>query len=173
LQELRQDFKRKRLREPKLWFDKYSIDQSDIDTSLACLPVYLSGCSQLWILCGKTYLERLWCLIEIFVFLEMGGQHSALRVRMLGTNTAKGTNGRVSSSSLDEALLDFDPSRARCFTDYDTERLHTVIETTGYSKISALVRDAFLSIDESSMEHSRSIGSRNNTSQYNVPDLLT
>ena len=35
--------------------------------------------------------------------------------------------------------------QARCFTDYDTERLHTVIETSGYARISKLVEDVFMS----------------------------
>merc|ERR1719502_1885445 len=69
--------------EPTLWIDKYCIDQNNIADSLLCLPIFLSGCSALLILCGKTYLQRLWCLIEIFVFLEMGGEHSDLDARVL------------------------------------------------------------------------------------------
>ena len=40
--------------EPRLvWLDKACIDQLDIDTSLACLPVYLAGCRQLLVLAGS------------------------------------------------------------------------------------------------------------------------
>jgi len=39
-----------------------------------CLPVFLAGCKQLYLFCGPTFLERLWCLLEIFVYLEMGGR---------------------------------------------------------------------------------------------------
>merc|ERR1719253_2164497 len=89
LQAWRQEFKLQHQgREPKLWIDKYCIDQSNIADSLQCLPVYLSGCSSLLILCGPTYLDRLWCLIEIFVFLEMGGERSKLDVRLLEASTA-------------------------------------------------------------------------------------
>ena len=66
-------------REPTLWIDKYSIDQSNIENSLAALPVYLAGCSRLVILSGATYLQRLWCIIEMFVFMEMGGDLVAAR----------------------------------------------------------------------------------------------
>ena len=49
------------------------IDQQNIEENLLCLPVWLSGCKQLAIICGPTYLERLWCIMEYFVFVQMGG----------------------------------------------------------------------------------------------------
>ena len=36
------------------------IDQTSIDDSLACLPVFLAGCNQLLVLAGPTYTSRLW-----------------------------------------------------------------------------------------------------------------
>ena len=53
--------------------DKACIDQNDVDSDLRCLPVFLAGCNSLLILAGETYSERLWCLIEVYVFLQMGG----------------------------------------------------------------------------------------------------
>ena len=44
-----------------LWLDKACINQSDIDASLAALPVYLSGCKELLVLVGPSYCSRLWC----------------------------------------------------------------------------------------------------------------
>merc|ERR1711953_384668 len=80
LQEWRNEFKQQNGREPTLWIDKYCIDQKNIDESLACLPVYLSCCKKLLILCGSTYLDRLWCVVELFVFIEMGGELTNLEV---------------------------------------------------------------------------------------------
>merc|ERR1711871_452718 len=88
-------------REPRLWIDKYCIDQTNIDESLQCLPVYLAGSNKLLVLCGKTYLQRLWCLIEIFVFIEMGGQLANLEVHLLSPEireTVKDSPSRSSSS---------------------------------------------------------------------------
>ena len=60
LQEWREEFKSQHHgREPKLWIDKYCIDQNNIEDSLACLPVFLAGCKKLLVLCGETYLQRL------------------------------------------------------------------------------------------------------------------
>ena len=36
------------------------IDQLNIDASLACLPIFLSGCKKLLMLVGSTYVTRLW-----------------------------------------------------------------------------------------------------------------
>ena len=149
LQQWREKFKGEHGREPKLWIDKYCIDQKHIDDSLACLPVYLAGCSKLLILCGSTYLKRLWCLVEIFVFLEMGGERSRLEVHLLGQGTRPSVASFASASSwgMSSARLavgQFDARTARCFTDEDTIRLQKVIEVAGYSKIDQLVRKVFL-----------------------------
>ena len=37
-----------------VWLDKSCIDQLNIDASLSCLPVFLSGCQQLLMLIGPT-----------------------------------------------------------------------------------------------------------------------
>ena len=47
-------------------FDR-CIDQTDIEASLASLPVCLAGCKQLLCLVGETYVSRLWCVMERFV----------------------------------------------------------------------------------------------------------
>jgi len=73
LQQWRADFVARRGREPRLWLDKFCINQDAIHDSLPCLPVFLAGCNSLLLLCGDTYFTRLWCIMEVFVFLEMGG----------------------------------------------------------------------------------------------------
>ena len=143
LQEWREEFKSiNGGREPRLWIDKYCIDQNNIDESLACLPVYLAGCKQLVVLCGATNLERLWCLVEIVVFLEMGGHTANLEVKLLQSK-AHGRHNLRAHSPLEMLLEDFDPRRARCFNAIDTEQLQAVIEVVGYDCISHLVHDAF------------------------------
>ena len=128
LQEWIEGFKKEHGREPSFWIDKYCIDQNSIEESLACLPVFLAGCRKLVVLCGPTYLSRLWCLIEIMVFIEMGGDVNNLEVKLLEQG---------------DFIQTFDPRNARCFSDDDTERLLSIIEVTGYDRISTLVRNVF------------------------------
>jgi len=60
-------------RSPRLWIDKACIDRNDLDASLAYVPIYVSACKVLIVLAGDTYCRRLWCIMEIFCFLAMGG----------------------------------------------------------------------------------------------------
>jgi len=84
LQEWRGRFKTAHGREPLLFVDKYCMDSSDLTTSLMCLPVFLASCNELVILAGETYLLRLWCVVEVFCFLEMGGQADMVQLVPVG-----------------------------------------------------------------------------------------
>ena len=52
--------------------DKACIDQNNIQQSLACLPVFLAGCQTLLVVAGPTYCARLWCVMELFMFVRSG-----------------------------------------------------------------------------------------------------
>ncbi|KAJ1626507.1 hypothetical protein T492DRAFT_878308 [Pavlovales sp. CCMP2436] len=73
--------------------DRLCIDQKAITESLPLLPVYLAGCNSLLILAGPTYTQRLWCwdkrvcLIEIFVWLEIGGDARETVIYLLAEDT--------------------------------------------------------------------------------------
>ena len=62
--------------------DKACIDQNNINQALACLPVFLSGCQTLLIVAGPTYCSRLWCVMEIFTFMRMGGAMERIELRL-------------------------------------------------------------------------------------------
>merc|ERR1711957_712437 len=79
------EFRHEHGRDAKVWIDKFCIDQRNIKDNLRCLPVFLSGCTQLVIAQGSTYLSRLWCVVEIFVFIEMGGMQDDLHLLPLAT----------------------------------------------------------------------------------------
>eukprot|EP00913_Durusdinium_trenchii_P002076 g1918.t1 len=69
-----------RRRAPHIWLDKCCIDQNDIEADLRCLPIFLSGCAELVVFCGPTYLSRLWCVMELFTFVHIGGNVSEINV---------------------------------------------------------------------------------------------
>eukprot|EP00931_Biecheleriopsis_adriatica_P025966 TRINITY_DN15838_c0_g2_i5.p1 TRINITY_DN15838_c0_g2~~TRINITY_DN15838_c0_g2_i5.p1 ORF type:complete len:525 (+),score=44.92 TRINITY_DN15838_c0_g2_i5:69-1577(+) len=132
LQAWREGFKKTYKREPTLWIDRYCIDQNNIEQSLAFLPVYLSGCKRLLILCGETYLKRLWCLMELLVFIEMGADYEHVEVCRL----------RSSMSTMD-SIEEFDPKHARCSVVEDTRHLRAVINVTSSESIIELVKSTF------------------------------
>ena len=71
-------FARENGRQPLIWLDKASIDQTMVHDqqalkqNLACLPVWLGGSQELLMLVGPTYLHRIWCALEVLVFVRMG-----------------------------------------------------------------------------------------------------
>ena len=89
LQEARARFREEHKRDPVIWLDKFCIDQRSIEENLMCLPVFLAGCNQLFILCGETYLERLWCMLELFVFIQMGGRVDDVELFFIAPDGAK------------------------------------------------------------------------------------
>jgi len=48
-------------------------NQSAIEEDLKGLPIFLSGCKELLVLGGPSYLSRLWCVVELFTFVHMRG----------------------------------------------------------------------------------------------------
>ena len=135
LQQWRNEFKRTHLgREPKMWIDKYCIDQNNIVDSLLCLPVYLSGCNKFVALCGETYLSRLWCIIEIFTFIEMKGQENQFTIIC--------PNDRKADWAV--SIEQFQVKDARCFLPEDTDRLQAVIQAgaSGPNGVTSTVKQA-------------------------------
>ena len=110
------------------------IDQTNITKSLACLPIFLAGCRQLLVLAGPTYPTRLWCAMEIFIFIRMGGNHEDMVVKLLDGD-----------SNLINKLRKFDAREARCYEPTDQHVLWAVIESSFGDLIpfNKLVRDIF------------------------------
>ena len=100
-----------------IWLDKACIDQDDIDASLAGLPIFLSGCSKLLVLAGPSYASRLWCVMEVYTFVKMGGLSENMVVKPLGGAEIRG------------ALARFDAKQARCYHEKDRHKLLAVIES--------------------------------------------
>ncbi|KAG8463140.1 hypothetical protein KFE25_011137 [Diacronema lutheri] len=73
LQSYREAFKRgSGGREPTIWLDKACLSPDDLDTQLALLPVFVASCKSFVVLLMPSYLERLWCVVELFVWMHVG-----------------------------------------------------------------------------------------------------
>lgn len=105
--------------DPLLWLDKACISQTDIQGSLAGLPIFLEACQELLVLVGKSYTTRLWCVMELYTFVRMKGGIDRLTVMLLDEE-----------ESLMERLSSFDAGQARCFLAKDREHLMAVIEAS-------------------------------------------
>ena len=50
--------------------DKVCIDQNNIRDGLKVLPVNVMACNKMLVLCGETYVQRLWCAWELFTLFS-------------------------------------------------------------------------------------------------------
>jgi len=112
------------------------------------LPVFLAGCRSVLALVGDTYISRLWCVMELFVFCVTGGEEDQIVWRPLDT-------GGTSSVRIG----DFDVRDARCFLESDTDRLLTTIEASfhGLDRFNDTLRKLL----ERASERSHLISNRN------------
>eukprot|EP00448_Togula_jolla_P020716 CAMPEP_0170582812 /NCGR_PEP_ID=MMETSP0224-20130122/7788_1 /TAXON_ID=285029 /ORGANISM="Togula jolla, Strain CCCM 725" /LENGTH=221 /DNA_ID=CAMNT_0010906071 /DNA_START=50 /DNA_END=715 /DNA_ORIENTATION=- len=110
----RNDFKRKTGREPLVWIDKYCVDQKDIHSALSLLPVYITGCQEHVVLYGRTYLNRLWCVVELAVFAR------TLEIRR---QSFKVLASDISKVDICRGVESFDCRGAKCWNVHDTSRL--------------------------------------------------
>ena len=95
------------------------------------MPVYLSGCQTLLIMAGPTYCSRLWCVMEIFTFLFMGGKLDRIEIHALSASDDAPTSpadGRRGLDDLKHQFATFDAAKAQCFLPKDKHRLLAVVE---------------------------------------------
>lgn len=147
LQRWRAGFVKVHGREPNVWIDKCCVDQRSIENDLPCLPVWLSGCMRLVVFCGPTFLSRLWCVLELFTFVHMGGRLDDI------TFFPVCRQGHVEEdlASIRASFAHFTVSHCDCFLPEDKKRMLDVIaEAFGdLENFNAVVRDIFNRSSES------------------------
>ena len=77
-------------RYPTFWFDRCCLDQKKISDSLKVLPINLMACDSLLLLCGETYMSRLWCAWELythFSFRTFEAAATHMQILPIGSNT--------------------------------------------------------------------------------------
>ena len=148
LQAWRREFVAAHKREPTIWFDRLCIvqDAERIAQQLASLPVYLAGCRTLLVLRGSTYTSRMWCVLELFIFSEMGAGVDQIRVVRLagapdvGPDRSHGRRRGAEASQVSDVALhrlsgaplaDFDVRNATTTNSRDRQMLLAVIENAG------------------------------------------
>jgi len=130
-------------RQLTVWLDKACIQQDRIEENLAVLPVYLAGCKSFVLLLGPTYCTRLWCILELFTWLRMGGKLDRIVVKPFGGAIDGGEGGGGAASTSNEleqealrAFQNFESSRACCFRDAERQHLLGVLEA-GFGTLGA------------------------------------
>lgn len=125
LQSWRAEFVAANGREPRIWFDKCCINQTQVDADLRCLPIFLSGCRSLLVLSGVTYLSRLWCVMEIFTYVHMGGRLEQIRLLPV----LRKDQEYADQLEINTMFEDFDAKHSTCFLDTDKIKLLGIIHS--------------------------------------------
>eukprot|EP00947_MAST-08B_sp_MAST-8B-sp1_P004270 g4270.t1 len=114
-------------REPTFWLDKICIDQSNIGDGLRVLCINVAACRQLLMLCGKTYVHRLWCVLELFMIFAFAGEEEALsRIQLVPIEE----DGVTREAILDK-LANFKLDEAHCYDPNEERKLRMVMKGIG------------------------------------------
>lgn len=115
------NFTREHGRGPRLWIDKMCIDQQNIAADLEYLPIALAACVTLLVMAGPTYIERLWCVMELYVFWTMNE----------GLEQGIGTHIDVVPLGDEEKVWagwrSFDAAQCKCFAIQDKRKIMAVV----------------------------------------------
>mmetsp|Transcript_84970 Transcript_84970/g.245700 ORF Transcript_84970/g.245700 Transcript_84970/m.245700 type:complete len:523 (-) Transcript_84970:59-1627(-) len=127
--------------EPRVWIDKCCIDQRNVERDLRCLPVFLSGCKRLVVFCGPSYLSRLWCVVELFTFVHMGGNIGDISFELVTRPGQEVEDFDATCAS----FRTFDAEQCTCFVPEEKERMLGIItEAFGdLSDFSRVISDIF------------------------------
>jgi hypothetical protein len=119
LQRWRRDFAAEHGREPTVWLDKCCVNQHNMETDLRCLPLFLGGCKELVVLCGPSYLDRLWCVLELFMYGHMGSGPRALTVLPV----LREDHLAADRLTVQRAMEEFDMTNCQCSRSEDAARI--------------------------------------------------
>lgn len=104
--------------------DKVCIDQMNIQADLQCLPVFLAGCNILLAVSGSTYTSRLWCCVELFVYVAMLVEDATRKAPIVLTIGADDNE----HEHVRHAWRHFDAAACECFDEEDKKRIFAVVE---------------------------------------------
>ena len=97
---------------------------ASIQADLQCLPIFLAACNRLLIISGPTYTFRLWCCVELFVYVAMHMEDDSRKVPviiLIGADDEE--RARVHTS-----FTNFDAKVCKCFKEEDKARMLGIVE---------------------------------------------
>ena len=107
---------------PRLWLDRLCLDAFastvPLEVTVPLLPIFAAGSRQMLALVGSSYPSRLWCVLEVFVFLQVNQASQQLIFEP------------IDGEDVEALFAAFDVNAARCSNKRDAHLLKAVIEAT-------------------------------------------
>jgi len=119
-------FQQSHSRSPTLWIDKLCIDQAAIARDLLYLPVFLAACNRLLVLSGPTYTSRLWCVMELYVYISMNEGNRSHRNSISVVKLCEGAEHGGWGG--DQKWKYFDAADCECFDPDDKAKMISIFE---------------------------------------------
>jgi len=113
---------------PLLWLDAACIATDRDSDALELLPLFTAGCQHFLMLAGATYTKRLWTVMELFIFLRMGGDVERVIIRPVLSPEDLNASQVSLENRARARFEEFDVRNARCSKAADRQRLLTCIE---------------------------------------------
>ena len=137
LDQVMQQFKAKYNREATFWLDKVCIDQENISDGLKVLCINVTACKKLLVVCGETYFQRLWCMLELFIMFAFSQDEANAVARIeLVPIEADG----VTRESILESMSTFELEGAHCYDPNEEIKLRSVMAAVGEEQFVARMR---------------------------------
>ena len=133
---VKQQFKDKYSREATFWLDKVCIDQENISDGLKVLCINVTACKKLLVVCGKTYFQRLWCMLELFIMFAFSEDEAAAERIELVPIEADG----VTRESILKSMSSFELEGAHCYDPNEEIKLRSVMAAVGEEQFVARMR---------------------------------
>merc|ERR1712117_138977 len=75
------------------------------------------------VFCGTTYLSRLWCIVELFTFVQMGRSTDKIEFQVLTRDACE----EKDAAAIVRAFECFDAEKCQCFLAEDKDRIVQII----------------------------------------------
>ena len=133
---VKQQFKKRYGREATFWLDKVCLSQSNVSVALKVLCINVTSCNKLLVVCGKTYFQRLWCLLELFMMFAFADEENAVSRIELVPIEADG----VTRESILDNMAEFKLDDAHCYDPNEEIKLRAVMKEVGEKKFVGRIR---------------------------------
>lgn len=125
-------FKAKHKRHANVWLDKVCINQDNQGFGLSVLPINIGACKKLLIVMSESYLNRLWCIWELFTLFTFCNKELALqRIEIIFLD---GTE-----STIVQKLKSFNLNDAHCFDPNEEFKLRHIMRNIGLDRLDACI----------------------------------
>jgi hypothetical protein len=111
------------------------MDQNNIVDGLRVLVINIAACDTLLVVCGKTYFQRLWCMVEMFMMFTFFEEEEALsRIELVPIET-----DGVTRESILESMIHFRLEDTHCYDPNEERKLRMVMAEVGEDQFVARI----------------------------------